>query len=463
MHEAGTLDAVVVGAGLSGLVAAHRLVAHGLTVQVLEAAPRAGGVIRSVSQEGFLYERAANTALDNQATTGALLAELGLQEQRIEVSPQAARRYIVRNGRTVAMPTSPGELLTTRALSVAGKLRVLREPFIPARRDGIEESIAAFVTRRLGPEVLDYLADPFVSGIHAGDPSRLSAQAALPRLVAIEHAHGSLLRGQGAMARARKAGRPAGERGPTFHSFSFRGGMQALTDALASRVPIACGTAVRSLCRLHDGRYRVDVEVDRERRAFHARAVLLAVPAHAAVPLVTDVAPDAVAPLAAIEYAPVAVVVSAYRRDDIAHPLDGFGMLVPHVERRELLGTLFSSTLFAGRAPEGVVLLTSFIGGATAPALVDRDDVALRQLAAREHADLLGARNPLWQDLWRHRQAIPQYTLGHATRIASIQRATAAGRVRLAGNWHGGVSVGDCIANAGALGRELAGLLQGSS
>lgn len=459
MLDAGPLDAIVVGAGLSGLVAAHGLASRGLAIRVLEAAPRAGGVIGSASRDGFLLERAANSALDNQPATGALLADLGLQAQHIEVASRAARRYIVRGGRTVALPGSPASLATTGALSLAGKLRLLREPFIAASPNGIEESVAAFVTRRLGPEALDYLADPFVSGIYAGDPSRLSAQAALPRLVVLERTHGSLLRGQLAAGRARKAARAAGAAGPTFHSFSFQGGMQVLTDALARDLPITCNALVRSLRRVDAGRYRIEADVDRETRVFHARSVLLAVPAYAAATLVADVAPEAVAPLSAIEYVPVAVVASAHRRGDVAHPLDGFGVLVPRVERRPLLGTLFSSTMFAGRAPEGTVLLTSFVGGVSMPGLVDRDDAALQELVAREHAALLGARAPLWQDVWRHRQAIPQYTLGHAARIASIEHATASGRVRLAGNWRGGVSIGDCIAGAAAVADELAGQL----
>ena len=436
----GTIDALVVGAGLSGLVVAYALRESGMRVVTTEIADRPGGVLATRERDGFRYETAANSALDDGVNFGPLLRSLGIEGERIDTAKTAAKRFVVRDARLQPLPMSPPALLTTSTFSARAKLRLLREPLVPKRATDREESVADFARRRLGDEWLDYAVDPFVSGVHAGDPEALSVQAAFPRLHALEQAHGSLLLGQLRRARARK--------GPTPASFSFRGGMQTLTDALAARVDVLTGTRT-SISPQSDGSFDVVLTGSRATNRLRARCVVLATPADAASELVATFAPQAEHPLQAIAYAPVAIVVAAYRREDVVHPLDGFGFLVPSRERRAILGTLFSSTMFEGRAPPGHVLLTTFIGGQRNPHSAALDDDSLQATVARELRELIGAGDALWMETVRWPRAIPQYTLGHGERIAAIDRATAhLPTLFFSANWRGGVSLADCIARS---------------
>lgn len=458
--QSGTFDAVVVGGGLSGLAVAHALQRKGHRVAVLEAAQRAGGVLATHTRDGFRYETGANSAIDSTPIIDALLAELGIADQRIEASPAAANRYIVRDGKPVALPSSPGSLLGSKAFSLRGKLRLLREPFIARAPQGREESVASFVERRLGREMLDYAVDPFVSGIYAGDPGRLSLAAAFPRLHALEQQHGGLVRGMAATARERK--RRGEPRPPPPKSFSFRDGMQTLPDALARGLQfLETGTSVTSLAVSPPEGYAVSALRKGAPFTLRTRAVIIATPAPAAAPLVAPHDEDAATALASIDYAPVAIVASAYRRTDVAHALDGFGMLVPSRERRRILGSLFSSSLFGHRAPEGHVMLTTFAGGRRNPELPSQDDASLERVVERELADLLGARAPLWNAIQRWPRAIPQYDLGHLHRVERIVQGTAKRPGWFfCGSWKDGVSIGDRLASAQGVAQAVHAFLQ---
>ena len=444
--------AAVVGAGLAGLAAAWRLARAGVRVRVFEAGDRAGGVIRSVREGGWLAEHGANSLAEPPPAVRALLAEAGVEGRLIATRPEAKRRYVVRGGRPVAVPASPPRLLASRLLSLPAKLRVLADP-LSRRGAGGDESVAALVRRRLGGEVLDYLVEPFVAGIYAGDPERLSARAAFPRLVAMEERHGSLLRGARETARARRAA--GGPRDPAIGSFA--GGMEELPRALAAGLggAVSLGTAVRAVRRLPGG---WAVETGAGEEAFGA--VVLAVPAHALGAMeIGGSDPEDVAALARIPHAPVAVLVQGFRREDVAHPLDGFGMLVPRVERRRVMGVLFTSTLFPGRAPPGHVSLTTFVGGTRDPGLAALPAERLHALVGEELRALLGVRGApvfLHHHHWPH--AIPQYVLGYGgtqRRMDAVERACPG--VFLAGSFRAGVSVGDTLASGlNAAGSALA-------
>jgi oxygen-dependent protoporphyrinogen oxidase len=437
-------DVVVIGAGVSGLVAAYTLQRRGVRVALVDAGDAPGGVIASRRHEGFLYETAANSTLDTTPLLRSLLEDLGIANERVEPAAVAAKRFIVRQGRLVALPTSPGAFVAGSAFSLRAKLRLMREPFIrPAPADA-DESVAAFVRRRLGSELLDYAVDPFVAGIYAGDAEAISVRAAFPRLHALEQRHGSLIRGQIAGARERRANPETSKHAAK--SFSFRGGMQTLPDALATRLShYLPRTRVAALTSRDGGGY--DVQTTGPQMT--ARAVVLATPAYATASIVEGAAPAAATALRAIDYAPVAVVVTAYRREDVAHDLAGFGFLVPKKERRRILGSLFSSSLFEGRAPPGHVLFTTFVGGQRDPAAPSRDDAALATAVTGELEALVGACHPLWSRIVRWPQAIPQYTIGHLARVAAVDDACAAfpGWFHCA-SWRGGVSVGDCVKSA---------------
>jgi oxygen-dependent protoporphyrinogen oxidase len=442
-------DVVVVGAGLSGLTAAFRLARQGVRLRVVESATRPGGVIGSVRRDGALYERGPNSGLDTTPLINELLAEAGIAGERLDASAEAARRYILRNGQLTALPTSPPAFFATRLFSWRAKLALLREPFVRPAAPDAEETVAAFVRRRLGAEFLDYAIEPFVAGIYAGDPDRLSVPAAFPRLAALEQKHGSLIRGQIIGARERR--RSAEKAKNAAVSFSFREGMQTLTDALARGLQIDYGVRAAGLRRESDGSLVLECERGEERFELRGRSVLLAVPAYEAKQIVARLAPEAATALEAIVYPPVASVASCYRRADVVHPLDGFGFLAPRKESPPILGCLFSSSMFSGRADSSTVLLTTFVGGVRSAPLALRSEEELAASVTAALQGYLGARQPLWQVVTRWPQAIPQYTLGHLQRIAAVERAEAAlPGLRFCANWRGGVSVADCIKSAQA-------------
>ncbi len=450
-------DVVVIGAGISGLVAAHELMRRGAAVQMVEAGPRPGGVIGTCARDGSLYEVGPNSTLDTTPLIDTLLERLALRDQRIDASAVASRRFVVRGGVPMVLPMSPGAFAGTRAFSTLAKLRLLREPFIAPAPPDAEESIAAFVRRRLGREFLDYAVDPFVAGIYAGDPEEISVKAAFPRLHALEQRYGSLIRGQiqGRRERARSK-EPAKN---TARSFSFGNGMHVLPTALAASLPdVLLGAPVQGIARMPDGRFQVTLARQGRVESRSARVVVCAAPAPAAADIVQDFDAAAAAALRQFAYAPVVSVASLYRREDVQHPLDGFGFLVPRVEGRRILGTLFSSSMFPGRAPAGYVLLTTFAGGRRNPDVLALDDDAIRAVVAEELAGLVGAHGTAaWHAITRWRAAIPQYTLGHFDRVGAVEAAEQrAPGLFFCASYRGGVSVGDCVKSAHATAERAA-------
>jgi oxygen-dependent protoporphyrinogen oxidase len=453
-HDA---DVIVVGAGLTGLTAAFRLTLQGFSVEVLDAALHAGGVIGTRRHEvdggTALYELGPNSGMDTTPLINALLRDLGILDQRLDAQPAAARRYILRNGRIRPVPTSPLGFITTPLFSWQAKIGLLREPFIrPPAEPQAEQSIAAFVRRHLGQEMLDYAVEPFVGGVYAGDPEMLSVDAAFPRLAELDRRYGSLMRGAILSARERKHAETAtGERAKTrATSFNFKGGMQTLIDAFVRHLPrLVCAARVQAVRREGDGLFAVEVERRGERLTRRAPALVLALPAFEAAPLVTGLGAageSAANALTAIHYPPVATTSVIYRRKDVSHPLDGFGFLAPRIENPPVLGTLFASSMFAERAPAGTVVLTSFLGGRRNPQAALAPDEHIAADVVRCNAHLLGAEPPLFTAVRRWPRAIPQYDLGHLKRLAQVDalEAQVPGLV-LCGNWRDGVSVADCI------------------
>ena len=442
-----SLDVIVVGAGISGLASAWGIQQQGARVLVLEAGAQPGGCIATVREHGCLLESGPNSALDTTPLINQLLDALDIAGARITANPGARNRYILRDGKPHALPLSPFAFLTSPLFSIGAKSRLLREPFIVRGATDVEETVAAFVRRRLGPEFLDYAINPFVGGVYAGNPELLSLSAAFPRLYQLEREHGSLIRGQllGALARARGPEKSK-HSAPTF---AFREGMQTMTDAMARHLRIELGTQVVSVTPGDNG-YTIIANTSGMRREFRARAVLLAVPAYAAANLVASIAPQAATALAEIPYPPVAVTHSVYSRSAIAHPLDGFGLLVPACERQKILGTLFSSSLFDNRAPPERALLTTFLGGMRLPELVQLDDREIARIVEAENAQLLGiAGRAEFIKVTRWARAIPQYTLGHSMRIAQVEAAERMiPGLFFCANYRGGVAVGDCIKSA---------------
>ena len=441
-------EVIVVGGGISGLACAWWLQRRGVRVRLLEAAVRAGGCIGTTRAHGCLFESGPNSILDTSPLISRLLGEAAVVAERLEANPAARNRFVLKHGELLPVPLSPAAFFATPLFSARAKLRLLCEPFIARAGAASEETVADFVRRRLGGEFLDYAINPFVGGVYAGRPEQLSLRAAFPRLYELEQQYGSLIRGQ--LFGARRRARDAQKSKHAAAMFSFRDGMATLTGAIARGLAnVELGCAVDAVSR--DGAaYVVTATCGGESRSYRARAVVLAVPAYAAAPLAAPIAPAAAAALQAIPYPPVAVVCSAYSRGAIRHPLDGFGVLAPECEGRQVLGTIFSSTLFEGRAPDGKVLLTTFVGGMRQPDLARLDEPALAELVGRELGSLLGATAaPDFVQIRRWANAIPQYTPGHSARMRAIDAAERAqGGLYFCANYRGGVSVGDCVASA---------------
>lgn len=448
-------EILIVGAGISGLTAAWRLQSAGRDVQVIEANPRAGGAIGSTRVEGCLIESGPNSTLETSPLIGQLIAETGSDAGRIYANPSARNRFVLRGGRLIPVPMSPPAFFRTPLFSLGTKLGLLREPFVGRAPADAEETVGEFVRRRLGAEFLDYAINPFVAGVYAGDPERLSVKAAFPRLVELEQKYGSLIRGQILGARERKRNPEKSKQAAPM--LSFRDGMQTLTDGIARKIRrLTLSTRATGLER--DGSHWVlSTDGPQGRSVYRALLLLLAMPAEPTARLLRTLAPLAAAALEAIPYPPVAAVVSAYSRSDIDHALDGFGFLVPEKERRRILGTIFSSALFENRAPEGIALLTTFVGGMRQPELARQEEDRIAAMVHDELAQLIGARaRPRWTQVTRWARAIPQYTLGHGQRMAVLDAAERElPGLGFCANFRGGISVADCIKSGHAMAERI--------
>jgi len=437
---------VVIGAGLTGLTAAVALRSRGVGVTVLESSARCGGAVHSEHDEGFLVEHGPNSMMTNDPEVTEFLRTLGLADEIIE--PSAKKRFLVRAGRPHALPLGPAAALATPLFSVAGKLRALREPFI-AKSAADDESLSSFVGRRLGTEALAYAVEPFVAGIYAGNPEKLSTRWAFPKLWSLEQTHGSLLRG--ALRRQRTGGAPK--------TISFRHGMGELPNRLAGKLgaDLHCGIRLENLDRSESGWTVAWSQAGASRRAT-ADAVVSTVPAFRVPELPWSPGlRSSLEFLGGIAYPPVTVMALGFRRADVAHPLDGFGMLVPAAEKRRILGAIFSSSLFSGRAPRDHVLLTVFVGGARQPRLAQLGDDALEQDILADLRDLLGARGtPVFRRVVRWPRAIPQYELGYGglEELAEKTERDWPG-LHLAGNYRGGIAASQCIRNGLRLAEQL--------
>ncbi|MBU3664693.1 MAG: protoporphyrinogen oxidase [Chthoniobacterales bacterium] len=446
--ENGQRHVLVIGAGLTGLTVAAGLKKRGASVILLESNSRAGGAVESGRENGFLVEHGPNSMMVNDPEVHKFLRDSGLEKEIIR--PLAKKRFIVRRGIPVALPSGPLGAVTTPLFGLAGKFRVVAEPFV---RRGLtdDESLADLVRRRLGPEMLRYAIEPFVAGIFAGDPERLSSRYAFPKLWNLEKTHGSFIRGALRLRRS----------GPPQEMISFRKGMGALPAQLAEFLgdDIRFGAQVENVRRQTDGAWSVVWNDGGATREIRCGELVCTVPAFAVPPLPWPEELRAQLEfLQDIEYPPVTVVALGFRRKDVGHALDGFGMLVPSAEKRGILGTIFSSSLFPERAPEDCVLLTTFVGGARQPRIAATGDDALVCDICSDLRDLLRlSGDPVFQKIIRWPRAIPQYNLGYGRYIAEMEKLeTTLPGLHLAGNYRGGIAAGQCIRNGLHLAETLA-------
>lgn len=456
---------VIIGGGISGLAAAHQLTElacanqQPLDVSLLEGSDRLGGTIQTSRRDGFLLERGPDSFISEKPEAVALTKRLGIESHLIETNEKYRRSFIVRNGRLRNVPEgfqllAPSRLLpfiTTDIFSLPGKLRMVADLFLPrADANGSsDESLASFVNRRLGQEALDRMAQPMVGGIYTADPETLSLRATLPRFLEMERKHRSVIL---AMLRQRKTN-TSGVSGPRYSLFlSFDNGMRVLTDELertikAANVGIKLNSKVTSLdFSVTEARARWSIETSDGSKT-QADGVCLAIPAYSAGSLLEKIDARLGQQLRAIEYTSTATLNFAYRRDTIRHPLDGFGFVVPFIERRSLIACTFSSVKFAGRAPEQHVLLRAFVGGALQPDIFQLDE---SEMVARVKSDLellLDIQGqPLFVETAKWSRSMPQYYVGHLERISAIEtQVNSLPGVSLAGNSYRGAGIPDCV------------------
>lgn len=440
---------VVIGGGISGLAAAHRLLElnPGLDLTLIEASDRLGGTLHTIERDGFLLERGPDSFISEKPEAVALAKRLGLESRLIQTNPEHRRSFIVRNGRLRPVPEgfqllAPSRIwpfLTTDIFSVLGKVRMAGDLILPRRAaNGVaDESLASFVRRRLGHEALERMAQPMVGGIYTADPETLSLRATLPRFLDMERDHRSVV-----LAMLRKGRVDKSASGARYSLFlSFDRGMEVLIRALG-KCDVRLNTRVVAIERERGWKIKTD-----EEDPIFADALVLAVPAYVSARLLTNINQTLATELHAIKYASTATINLAYRREAVRHPLDGFGFVVPFVEKRSLIACTFSNVKFPGRAPDDHVLLRAFVGGALQPDMFALGDSEMLGQVERDLRGLLGiASEPLFAEVSKWERSMPQYEVGHLDRVAKIEGALAQlPNLQLAGNAYRGAGIPDCI------------------
>ncbi|OGX11696.1 MAG: protoporphyrinogen oxidase [Omnitrophica bacterium RIFOXYB12_FULL_50_7] len=454
---------LIIGGGISGLATAYHLSelarqgSFPLEITLLESKPRFGGVIETRSREGFLLEGGPDSFISEKPAALELSRRLGMVQEVIGTNEKFRRSFIYKKGRLVQVPEgfyliAPSQInafIRTPLLSWATKFRMGCELFIPKRLGGGDESVASFVRRRFGENTLREVAQPMIGGIYTADPEYLSLEATMPQFLEMERTYGSVIRGLFARKKHGKKNSSRAASGPRYSLFlSYRQGMEQLTRTIVSQLPevrFKVSSAVMEL--KHSGRWEV---MTQQGEKFSADAVCLALPAQPAARLLGEVAPSLARDLAAIPYESVATVNCAYRRTDIPHSLEGFGFVVPAFTQRKIVACSFSSVKFAGRAPEGMVLLRAFVGGALHREVYALEDDAMVRTVTEELRHYLGVETrPVFTSVSRYPQTMPQYQVGHLHHVASIRSQLAAfPGLYLAGNAYNGIGVPDCIKSA---------------
>ena len=434
----------IIGAGLTGLIHAWRAHQNGERVTILEAASVPGGVLQSRRVEGYLLDYGANTLSVRNQEVIEILNTFGLLDRAMDANPSANNRFIVRQGKLVALPHSLSSFLTSPFLSLAGKLRLLGEPFIPAGKNR-DESVADFISRRLGKEALDYAGNPFLSGVYAAKPESLSIRHAFPALLELEQTHGSIFKG---MLKSRK--KPG--RLPKARLLSFPDGMQELPKQIVNLLPndsLKLDTKVVQIERLEKHWQIITDNRSQDREEESYDQLICTLPSHQ----VNEIEwlglreTQLIGQLSDAVHYPLALVYHGYDREQVAHPLNGFGFLVPEMENRQILGTLFSSTIFSGRAPENKVLLTTFVGGERQPDLAELDDPSIHDLVQAEHAELLETNgSPSFRKIVRWPKAIPlpDHNMGKRKEAAKVLQNQNPG-LRFSGSHLCGPALPSCL------------------
>lgn len=442
---------IIIGAGISGLATAFWLEEKGYETEIIDKNPEPGGAMLTVNQDGFLIDFGPNSGLETTPLIRELAEKTDISDKMIYANEKGNNRYILRGGEIHALPTGPVALIKTKLFSFSGKLRIMREPFVGRSAEGYYQSLAEFVRRRLGKEFLDYAINPFVSGVFAGDPEKLSVASAFPKLYRLEEVYGGLIKGMILGAKERKKDKEKSKQSAKM--FSFKDGMQSF--------PIAISNKLRGVKHFNsqvngfsyqDNKFSVRVASPINDFTIEGDAIFTTVPAFISAEIFKENFGEKFHKIMSeIYYPPVLELVLGYKKSDIGRELDGFGFLIPEKERKDFLGAIWSSTIFEGRAPEGYASFTLFVGGAKVPDLPERDPEVVIEKAITQFSEIMriNAEPSLKQyKLWN--KAIPQYNLGYIeieNMLENIEKENKG--FFFGGNYTGGISVGDCVKNSG--------------
>lgn len=452
---------VVIGAGISGLTAAYLLLKEGFDVVVLEQKNKVGGSIETVFENGLLFDRGPNSGLETTPLIQQLVRELNLADQLVYANREGNKRYILKNGNLHPLPMSPTTFLKTKLFSNKAKLRLLAEPFVGKSKDGYYQSIAEFVTRRLGKEFLDYAINPFVAGVYAGRPEDLSVKSAFPKLYALEEEYGGLIVGTLRSIRKRKKNKEVSKQSAKM--FSFKDGMkilpEAITESLGNRV--STNVEVKSVRKTAEENYGVTFTDGDQNLTLLADVVLSTVPAYKATEIFGHLDEQLVKHLNKIYYPPVLVLYLVYDRKDVGQPLDGFGFLIPEKEEKSFLGAIWSSVIFPNRSDDTKAAFTIFIGGSRDAGFVDDVEQLVIDRARREFELIMKiSAEPVFLSKRFWQKAIPQYNLGYVEHENFFDHFEKNNKgIILGGNYRGGISIGDCIKNAEVVTQKIKNLI----
>jgi len=439
----------IIGGGISGLASAFWLKKENYDVTVFEADSEVGGAMKTEFEDGFLLETGPNSGLETTPLIKKIVEEVGLDNQMIYANKKANNRYIVKNSTLMPLPTNPSAFFKSKIFSFNAKLRLLKEPFIGKSDDGYYQSVAQFVERRLGKEFLDYAIDPFVSGIFAGDPQKLSVKSAFPKLYRLEELYGGLIKGMVRGARERKRDNEKSKQDAKM--FSFKSGMHSYPKAIAKYM----GESVKVNCIINKvikdkNSYKIFYKGNNSEKEFAADIILSTLPSHKSAKIFKEIDGSISKHLEKIYYPPVKIVYFGFNKKDVQRKLDGFGFLIPTKEKRSYLGTIWSSAIFPKRSDEDKALFTMFIGGAKTPEIFEKNQEKLFNEIISDFKNLMNINSdPIFvkERFWE--KAIPQYNLGHIEHdnyFTKFEKKNPG--LFLSGNYRGGISVGDCIKNS---------------
>lgn len=436
----------ILGAGVTGMCAAHYLseLLGRESVLVLEASQVPGGTTRTEVVDGFRLDWGPNGFLDREPLTLKWVDDLGLTDSLVRSNEAAAKRFILKNGNLVEIKPPPAFLFSP-LLSVSGRMRLLREPFIAQKSDTAPETIWNFAARRIGPEAADTLVSCMVSGVFGGDAKQLSLEHCFPRMAAMEKEYGTLFK---ALMSKRRANKNASAMGPSGVLTTFREGIGFLPAHVAEQLGarVLFGNGARRITRAN-GEYRIETT---NGDTVNAQYVIVAMPTYTAADALAELDAEVAKVLALIPYADIAVICTGYSRDQIAHDVNGFGFLVPRSEGKRILGCLWTSSIFPHEAPDGNVLLRTMVGGATDPDAVRLSDSELIDIVKREVHPLIRINGaPKLTRIFRHVRGIPQYLLNHGQNLEAIAAAEQRNPgLYFAGNAYRGVGLNDCVVSA---------------